>query len=510
MTTPIINHPPSVTIPAQSIAIPGLSITDAFAASNPGTMSVTVGCSSGTLSMLLGGVYVPGSFTKTIVLQLSLADANIALATLIYKCPSGLLTDTLTVSVWDQAGANATSTIPILVSAPPVVGTMATRARTLTSMFAINTHIDFGPPGITPQYGDFVKLSGNLNYIWSNSGVAPLLRDWAGNTSDTTWWPQIAAATHNAKFIASIGETDPASYQGYVDRALTVKSLLAYLDGPNEEDSASTNGQTTLDAVSSLNAAAAYMPTLWQIAQQNGLKLINMSYGQGWGSAYDPNFQHGYYGINGDLGAYCTYGNAHTYPQNGDPPSYNIPMLNAAATLAASKPVAITEFGYQLGSGGASVPEDVQAKYGLMGLMDAFISGNVLYGWYGLYDDMSGAWGMFNADYTPRKIATAFRNLFIIMADKGATASTFSPGKLAYAITGCSQALFQKSDGSFWLILWNEQKLVGGQNPTVNLLLSVAGTISVFDPMIGTVAIKTATGAVSVAVPAHPIVVKIH
>jgi hypothetical protein len=58
--------------------------------------------------------------------------------------------------------------------------------------------------------------------------------------------------------------------------------------------------------------------------------------------------------------------------------------------------------------------------------------------------------------------------MFQLLGDSAAEATTFTPGKLAYTLSGMpassgsvggQQALFQRADGSFWLALWNEEVL---------------------------------------------------
>ena len=78
--------------------------------------------------------------------------------------------------------------------------------------------------------------------------------------------------------------------------------VVAY-EGPNEPDapySVSFGGPF-------LRQAAAFMPTLYHAAQQDGVPAIQTSFGVVW-----PRSD---YGTTGDLAAYADYGNAHVYPQ---------------------------------------------------------------------------------------------------------------------------------------------------------------------------------------------------
>ena len=118
--------------------------------------------------------------------------------------------------------------------------------------------------------------------------------------------------------------------------------------------------------------------------------------------------------------------------------------------------------------------------------------------YYGLYDNSSGTWGLFNSDGSARPAATALHNLTTLLADSG---SNFTPGSLNYTLSGTQAGdnsfLMEKSDGSFWIGLWDES----GSTHTVTVNLpSSAKSISVFDPITGTSAIQIASNASSISV----------
>jgi hypothetical protein len=86
--------------------------------------------------------------------------------------------------------------------------------------------------------------------------------------------------------------------------------------------------------------------------------------------------------------------------------------------------------------------------------------------------------GLFHSDYSPKPAATALRNLLTILADNGARPplGSFSYSVQTSALT-VHQQMFQKSDGSFWLVVWDErattsdivQVTFGGQSRNYNL-----------------------------------------
>ena len=146
--------------------------------------------------------------------------------------------------------------------------------------------------------------------------------------------------------------------------------------------------------------------------------------------------------------------------------------------------------------------EDVAAKRTLEMLL-AFKKTTVRTYLYELVDEGSdapeeGHFGLYHADWTPKVAATALHNQAQDLADPGATAATFAPGKLDYAISGGNgvhSLLMQKSDGSFMLALWSEPEMwkpasgntagsvipIAATNLTVTFPPMVA--VSVVDPM---------------------------
>ena len=118
-------------------------------------------------------------------------------------------------------------------------------------------------------------------------------------------------------------------------------------------------------------------------------------------------------------------------------------------------------------------------------------------------------YGMFEADYRPKKSATYLHNLTTILSDNGVA----TPGRLNYEIADqpatVHELLLQKSDGTFELVVWSE-KAEGTNNVTVELG-SVHPSVKVYDPTTGIAATETLTDAHSVALTLsdHPVIIEI-
>ncbi len=357
----------------------------------------------------------------------------------------------------------------------------AISATTFIDTLGVNTHLDFGG-----TYADLAQVESNLEYL----GV-PNVRDSAEAASDAQTWLEVAQAT-GVRFDDYIAETSQAGMQtdiGFMTQ-LADEGILNAIEGGDEEDDSypQSLGNT-------LAATALVQQQLYALGEKLGLPVINMSFGSGWTAAND---WEGDYGAVGNLSAYATYANAHTYPNVGQVPNSAIEQLNGDAKLAASsRPVMTTEIGWTT----TSFSETAIAQYAVDATLDGIADGDAGMYFYALYDDSSGDYGLFNADGTARPAATALHDLTALLADTGSTAKTFTPGSLNYTLSGTessdSSILIEKSNGTFWIGLWNE----GGTAHTVTVTLpSAAAEIEVFDPIAGTSSIETASNASTIAV----------
>jgi hypothetical protein len=369
----------------------------------------------------------------------------------------------------------------------------ASSAAAFVDSLGVNTHIDFQNYG----YQNFAVTEAAIRYLGLTN-----LRDDPENPADVGpngWWQQVADAT-GAKFDAFLAEGSPSRMMDDLGLAtqLAGQGILNYLEGGNEEDDpyAAQNGN-------SLGIAANYQPTVYAAAHSLGLPAINMSFGQGWTSAND---YAGNYDKVGNLAGSADYANAHTYPANT--PLSTIQLLNRNANMAANgRPPMQTEFGYD--TNGTDVTQ--AAKWDLMGVMDSFLAGDVKTYFYALFDDGSGAFGLMNQDGSPKAPGLAIHNLTSLLKDTGGNAATFAPGTLDYTLnggSGDSTLLMEKSDGSYWLSVWNES--AGAHTDTLTLG-AAASQIMVFDPLTGTDAVQTLsnTATAQIQVPDHPVLIEV-
>ena len=179
----------------------------------------------------------------------------------------------------------------------------------------------------------------------------------------------------------------------------------------------------------------------------------------------------------GDQSAYVDLGNIHSYP-NAHPATNLLPYkLSQAALISGNKPVVATESGYQSHAGLMTNTNDVSlaagGKYFPRMLMEYFRQGIQRTFLYELVDDFLDTThqnpeynlGLLNNDFTSKPAATAVKNLIHLLKDPGAS---FTPSTLNFTLTGGNadlhQVLLQKSDGTFWLALWQNVSVF--DNPT--------------------------------------------
>lgn len=172
----------------------------------------------------------------------------------------------------------------------------------------------------------------------------------------------------------------------------------------------------------------------------------------------------------GDISAYMDAGTLHPYP-DGDVPAAHLTSMERelAALNAAKKPWWVTETGYHTSPNATEalyqpgVSDIAQSKYVPRLYLDYFAAGIPYTSVYELideHDDRTNAeanYGLMYYDGTPKPAYGALKNLLGLLADRG---PSFTPTSLAYTLGGATgtirQSLFQKRDGRFYLVLWND------------------------------------------------------
>ena len=223
----------------------------------------------------------------------------------------------------------------------------------------------------------------------------------------------------------------------------------------------------------------------------------------------------------GNLSAYADAGNIHAYCSGGGAPNQAIAYEKGLVAMTPGETDYLTETGYYtIANGTSGVTDYVQAIWTIDSLLDGTADGIAKTFIYELSDatgaspsDPEGHYGLFTASGQAKPVATAISNLTHILADTGANASTFTAAAPALTVSGLAPVngldqVFQKSNGQTDVALWSELNFY---NPATNTLttfsqpvtLDFQGSfynVSVYDPLVGTAAIKTFTDVSSVQV----------
>jgi hypothetical protein len=152
-------------------------------------------------------------------------------------------------------------------------------------------------------------------------------------------------------------------------------------------------------------------------------------------------------------------------------------------------PRVTTETGWQTGDGAnRTISEDQQGKLYLNAYLDFYKQAWTQTFIYQMRDNEGGpanTWGIYHADSTPKSAATDIHNLTTILADNTSNAR----GNLDFSIPNepatVHDMLMQKSDGTFYLAVWDERVAgTGSDNVTVNLGRTYSA-VDVYDPTVG-------------------------
>ena len=376
------------------------------------------------------------------------------------------------------------------------------QARTTFSYLdsiGVNAHLNWG------SYTNFGVVQNAISYLGVHHARVPVPR------SDLMGTYQTLASQNGLKYLVVAGTDEWKTYSPYADLPMmdtlqkSSGSIEAY-EGPNEYSGHNYifNGQSSLNnwpwswAVNS-NAASA----IHGDANLGGVKYVAASQKNG----TDANIA-----SEGNQAWTLDAGNWHTYFGNGQEPYGNIAYGHTNALVTApGRPVYLTELGCSTydGSGGWGACAGNSAAYTLKMVADAFLVGVTRSYFYEMLNDNVGSpaandieanFGLFNGSGNPKWSAIGLHNQNQILGDGGGNASYFNPGQLGFSISGLPTdnghtLLLQKSNGNFELLVWTEQ--AAGANVTVNFTQS-HGTVSVYDPTMGTSPSKTAYNQSSV------------
>ena len=344
--------------------------------------------------------------------------------------------------------------------------------------------------------------------------------------SDIAYGPLKTLASAGVRVLFVVQQKAPDDYtsQNVVDTAVTrlgASGLLAF-EGPNEVD----NNNGNWGGIPAFGAnARGFQAAMYQHAKQiaPAVTVIGLTTTSAWGAGYV-----------GDISAYMDAGTLHPYPSASVPTAYLASTESALAALnGAHKGWWVTETGYYTAVNATQnvyqpgVSEKAQAKYAPRLYLDYFNAGISHTSIYELIDEHSSQsdaeanYGLLRNDGSPKPAYTAIKNMLSLLADPG---GSYAAGSLSFSLAGTTgtirQALFQKRDGRFYLVLWNDVSVfntnaksdISNATVPVTVTFGSAHTVSVYQPYTQAMSMSTSPNAttLTVAVPDHPLILEIN
>jgi len=200
-----------------------------------------------------------------------------------------------------------------------------------------------------------------------------------------------------------------------------------------------------------------------------------------------------------NMTAYADYCNMHDYYGSnrnsgntffgGDNPGTLSDFISCQSNVVTNKQAISTEYGWNIGvpspSGANYVNADAQAKLDMDKLLDHLQLGMPESYVFLTQGSLGNGYSLFDPNGNPYESAIALHNLTTILADKGATASTFKPASISanpsYLLGALSTLvsngwitghfmLVQNSQGAMFMLLWNEANVWNYTNRSENVI----------------------------------------
>jgi hypothetical protein len=392
----------------------------------------------------------------------------------------------------------------------------ANSAYDFVNSIGVNTHLNY----FDRTYGNFQLVERELKSIGIRhvrDGIHLMNADY--NKAVYSRWSQLGDA--GIRFDAVL---DPRSKLGPLtpDKLSQINALSDYtiesFEGPNEMDISNTPDWQSVDrtfeseiykTVKSMNDATSIGvigPSLANAA--NGLRVGNMS---------------------DDM----DYGNLHPYPAAKMPSAVFPEQSLLAKAVSRNRKVFVTESGYHNAlhdsSDQPAVSESAAAKYIPRLFIENFLHDIPRTYLYEFLDEAPDPgltsfqmhWGLVRSDGSEKPAFTAVKNLISELDDSTEPASL---KELTYSLNAQSASihhlLLQKSDGRFYLILWQEvpsydyqhqRDIAVSPQPVTLTLQQNAKAVSTYEPTVVSQPLQVYKNVASVPlqVPDHPLVVQI-
>jgi hypothetical protein len=368
--------------------------------------------------------------------------------------------------------ANATANSPSIPTGPPNSSSgsnslpiiplpqeQAAASGSFVSSVGVVTHLSYTNTPYYTQFPQILSALQSLGVRHIRDGYYP----WGESNPVVQEQQKLAANGITCDYVVPYDlTTTPQAIEQFASMVGNVESL----EPPNECDiSGACNGL----GATAIENLIGFLPTVNTAAQALGVPVLGPAF-----------VNQDSYTEAGDLSSQMNVNNLHIYFGGRNPGSAGWGAedaegnsygsfawwLDQAAIDGPGLPSEITETGYiasQSTSTPFTLPDSVEASYAPRTLLLAYKNGFKETFLYELLDEVSSpGYGLLNSDLSPKPAFTAVENLLSTLSDQGASqAASFTPGSLPYTLSGGDQnlnhLLLEKSDGTYWLVLWLEE-----------------------------------------------------
>jgi hypothetical protein len=350
-----------------------------------------------------------------------------------------------------SSNSSSSNSLPI-ISLP---AEQASAAASFVSSVGVVTHLSYTDTPYYTQFPQILSALQSLGVRHIRDGYYP----WTASDPIVQAHQQIASAGIKCDYVVPYDlTTTPQAIEQFAPMVGDMESL----EPPNECDVSGGCGGFGAAAIDNL---VAFLPIVNTAAKTLNVPTL--------GPAFVNQVS---YEQAGNLSSDMTVNNLHIYFGGRNPGSAGWGATDAegnsygsfawwldqAAIDGPGLPSEITETGYissETTSTPYTLPDSVEASYAPRTLLLAYKSGFKQAFLYELLDEISSpGYGLLNADLSPKPAFTAVKNLLSRLSDKGAS---FTAGSLPYVLSGgdenLNHLLLQKSNGSYWLVLWLEE-----------------------------------------------------
>jgi Secretion system C-terminal sorting domain len=351
----------------------------------------------------------------------------------------------------------------------------AVKSDDFVERIGVCTHFDYTDLPYVTNFTTVKTKLGELGVRYFRDGPDPDYTPYNTKVKDicSTYGMKMQAVFPAGDYLATGSGYNASLVAGTLDKIKNNIGTQYYIgiEGLNEPENINDNDPNwpaTTRAVQQAIYSKMKSDAAW-----NNVKVLGPS-------VFDyPSFQ-----MVGDLRSMSDYGNMHWYPQDREPSATDAAYFSEYYDLARqycyndSRPIVLSETGYT-NQNTLAVPESVTAKYILRNMMYLLYTKNMnkVFNYQFLDEgtDLSNfdqTWGLLHSDCSEKPAYRALKNTISLLKEPGAN---FNPGQLAYTLTGnmtnIYQKLFQKSNGTFYLIIWQDAR---SYNLTSKQIINVA------------------------------------